>query len=89
MTYIELNDRQVITLRAFALLSVIINTVLLIAALHNTIRYLCRLKVTKALILAFYAILIIETLYTITIMTLIIIYPPEKYYTDFFDDFQW
>ena len=76
-------------MRAFAILFLIVNVVLFIAALHNMIIYLCRLKITKSLILAFYGLLCVESFYNSITMTLILMYPPNEYETNFFEDFRW
>ena len=83
MTDPDFNEQQILTFRALACVFLVLDVILLIFALHNLIRYLCRLRITKTLIVQFYATLITAVVIKVYLRSMGAIEATVNYNKDF------
>ena len=68
-------------------LFLLLNVISLTVAMHNTIRYLCRLKIKKPLIIWYYVMTLLAIIYKCVIFVYLIFHTPKDYDTEFLFDF--
>ena len=82
--HVEAN--QVIWIKVLSICFVIANTTILVTAMHNILRYMCKLKIKKFLIIGYYVCTCVSSSFIIVSFTYIFINPLRQYNSDMWQD---
>ena len=86
MVVYAFTDTEITIFRGIGWLFLLLNVILLTVAMHNTIRYLCGLKIKKPLIIWYYVLALLAIIYKCGCFVALIFHTPKDYDTEFLFD---